>query len=138
MRTMCLCMATALVMTTITAVAGTAKHDVIAPAFVPACPHATYGADGNMGPLFCVADNPIALHHYAKMGRRTFALDPSATPGQVVAALNADWKTAGTGPILCSIYRLAAWRNHWSFGVSPTSSARIGWCGTPSFSKVGP
>src|SRR4051794_16356263 len=84
----------------------------------PACPHATYGADGNMGPLFCVVDNPLAWKYFAPMAKRTFALGPGATPGQVEQALVADYKRAGTEPIICSIYRLAAWRNHWHFGVS--------------------
>jgi hypothetical protein len=107
---------------------------------VPTCPHATYGADGNMGPLFCVIDNPLALSHFASVGRRTFALGPNASPGHVAAALVSDYKQGGTEPILCSVYRLAAWRNHWRFGVSPTASAGVqlhfpaGWCKEPRFS----
>ena len=51
-----------------------------AQALVPPCAHASYGADGNMGPLFCVIDNPIALRYFAPMAKRTFALGPNATP----------------------------------------------------------
>jgi hypothetical protein len=38
--------------------------------------------------------------------------------GQVTNALIVDYRHAGTVPILCSIYQLAAWRNHWSFAIS--------------------
>lgn len=108
--------------------------------FVPRCPQPTYNADGNLSPLFCVIDNPLALRHYAPLGRRTFALGPNASPTQVAAALAADYKRgAGTEPILCAVYRLAAWRNQWRFGVSPVS--RVGvrfhfpekWCSDPRF-----
>ncbi len=46
----------------------TSPHHVAAAAagapsgFAPPCEHAGYGADGNMSPLFCVIDNPVALH----------------------------------------------------------------------------
>jgi hypothetical protein len=110
--------------------------------FVPACAQATYGADGNMGPLFCVVDNPAALKTFAPMAQHTFALGPKATPTQVTAALVADYKRVGTIPILCSIYRLAVWRNHWRFGIpaSEQVGAKLGfssgWCSEPSFSDV--
>jgi hypothetical protein len=110
--------------------------------FVPPCAHANYGADGNMGPLFCVVDNPAALHYFAPMAKQTFALGPNVTPGHVSAALVADFKHGGTIPILCSILRLAAWRNHWSFGASTAAAVgaqlnfRSGWCTEPTFSGV--
>jgi len=93
-----------------------------------------------MSPLFCMIDNPLALSYFASEGQRTFALGPDATPGQVVSALTADYKHAGTVPILCSVYQLAAWRNHWSFAVSPVAqiSATLGfpadWCTDPGLS----
>jgi hypothetical protein len=108
-------------------------------AFVPPCAHASYAADGNMDPLFCVIDNPIALRYFAPMAKRTFALGPNATQAQVAAALIADFKHGGTEPTLCSIYRLAAWRNHWSYGgsIAVTVGARLsfpsGWCTEPLF-----
>jgi hypothetical protein len=71
---------------------------------VPPCQHAAYGADGNMGPLFCVIDNPVALRYFAPMAKRTFALGPDAPPWQVTSALLADFKHGGTLPTLCSIY----------------------------------
>jgi hypothetical protein len=100
--------------------------------FVPPCPQASYGADGNMGPLFCVVINPVAFRYFAPMAKRTFALGPDASPEQVASALIADFgQRHGTLPILCSIYELAAWKNHWSptSGYSqrrarPTSAAR--------------
>jgi hypothetical protein len=109
----------------------------------PACPQPRYGADGNMGPLFCVVDNPAALKAFAPMAQHTFALGPDATPAQVTSALVADYKHGGTIPILCSIYRLAAWRNHWRFGIPPSQQVGAelnfypGWCSEPSFSEVG-
>lgn len=109
-------------------------------AVVPQCPQPTYNADGNMSPLFCVIDNPLALRHYASTGRRTFALGRDASPQRVAAALVADYKRGGTEPTLCAVYRLAAWRNHWRFGVSPVSlaGARLHfparWCSEPRFS----
>jgi hypothetical protein len=106
----------------------------------PPCPPASYGADGNMGPLFCVVDNPAALRTFAPMAQHTFALGPGATRTQVTAALLADYKHGGTYPILCSIYRLAAWRNHWRLGISGRAGAELnfpsGWCSEPSFSDV--
>jgi hypothetical protein len=96
------------------------SHDglaaVAAEAFAPPCPHAFYGENGNMSPLFCMVDNPLALRYFAPMARRTFALGPNATPGEVTVALISDYVT---WPTLCSIYELAAWRNQWRFRVSP-------------------
>jgi len=119
------------------AVAGIAGAQTL----VPPCPHAGYGADGNMGPLFCVIANPIALHYFAPMAKRTFALGPDATPTQVAEALVTDarpdsgqrWKLGL--PMLCSIYQLAAWKNQWDFGysidyaVSQQLNAIPDWCG---------
>jgi len=99
---------------------------------VPPCPHVSYGADGNMGPLFCVVDNPLALRYFASIGRHTFALGPDASPGEVAQGLSADYKHGGTGPIMCSIYQLAAWRNHWHFGVTVYSEVSP-YCKEPSF-----
>lgn len=108
---------------------------------VPSCPHASYGADGNMGPLFCVIDNPIAVRYFAPMAKRTFALGPDASPSQVVDALVADTKAGSARrwklslPILCSIYQLAAWKNQWRFpysidyAVSQRLNAIPDWCG---------
>jgi len=110
---------------------------------VPPCPHPSYGADGNMGPLFCMIDDPVALRYFAPMAKHTFSLTPSATPEQVAAALVADYKHAGTEPILCSIYQLADWRNHWSFGISAAEQAGTelrfpsNWCRDPRFSGAG-
>jgi len=95
-----------------------------------------------MGPLFCVIDNPVALKHFTPMAKHTFGLGPDANPGEVEDALVADYKHGGTEPILCSIYRLAAWRHHWRFGVSVASvvgdrlSFPQGWCREPSFSTT--
>lgn len=109
------------------------------PSFTPPCPAASYGANGNMGPVLCVVDNPVALHYFASIGRHTFALGPNATPGEVFDALSYDFKHGGTGPIMCSIYQLAAWRNQWHFGISPIDelgeerNLPAGWCPAPSF-----
>ena len=67
--------------------------------FVPACPPPTYGHDGDMAPLFCVIDNPLALRYYGRDAPHLFALGPSATPTQVVAALKQDQHTIGTAPV---------------------------------------
>jgi len=115
---------------------------IAAEAFVPSCPRATYGADGNMGPLFCVIANPAALQHFAPMAKRTFALGRNAAPGQVTSALVADYKQGGTYPIICSVYRLAAWKNQWHFGVLIAAQvgseihAPSGWCSAPAFPGV--
>jgi hypothetical protein len=109
-------------------------------AIVPPCPQARYAADGNIEPLFCVIDNPVALRHFAPMAKRTFALGPNATPAQVTDALNYDYKHGGTGPIICSIYKLAAWRNHWQFALSPIDRIGVnmppGWCPALLFQGV--
>ena len=110
--------------------------------FVPSCPRATYGADGNMGPLFCVIANPAALQHFAPTAKRTFALGRNAASGQVTSALIADYKQGGTFPIICSVYRLAAWKNQWHFEVSIAAQvgseihAPSGWCSAPAFPGV--
>jgi hypothetical protein len=109
---------------------------------VPPCPQAGYGADGNMGPLFCVIDNPVALRYFAPMAKRTFALGPDATPEEVTNALVSDTRAGSASrrwklslPILCSVYQLAAWKNHWSFpysidyAVSQKLNAIPDWCG---------
>lgn len=137
-RTLAFCAVTA-VLTSALTIALTGKSRVIgaaatanAPAFIPLCPQAGYGADGNMGPLFCVVDNPVALRYFAPMARQTFALGPDATPAEVTNALVADFKTL---PTLCSIYQLAAWKNQWHFpysidaAVSQRLNAIPDWCG---------
>jgi hypothetical protein len=104
---------------------------------IPPCPQTRYAADGNIEPLFCVIDNPVALRHFAPMAKRTFALGPSASPAQVADALTYDYKHGGTLPIICSVYKLAAWRNHWQFGISPIDQVGVnmprGWCPVPLF-----
>ena len=105
----------------------------------PPCPHPSYGADGNMAPLFCVIDNPLALRYYAKDAPHLFALGPNANPQQVVAAAVADRPKAATIPTLCAAYRLIAWRDKWQFGISPAAEigTRLrlyaGWCSEPRF-----
>jgi hypothetical protein len=109
---------------------------------VPPCPQASYGVDGTMGPIFCVVDNPVALRYYGPMGKHLFALGPNASPQQVLAALQADYRKS-TEPILCETYRLAAWRNHWHFPYSIAAAGGTalhfpsGWCQEPNFSRIG-
>jgi hypothetical protein len=142
LRTILACAATAAAVLAITATGVSGARSAQRP-FTPACPHASYSADGNMTPLFCVIDNPVALRYLAREGRHTFALGANATPGQVVNSVVADRNSAGTIPILCSVYRLAAWREHWSFGTSPAQAIRLklhyprGWCHDPRFRHVG-
>lgn len=137
-RTMLACVATAALVAGIAA-SGVFGARSVRTRVTPSCPHASYGADGDMSPLFCVIDNPVALQYFAKEGPHTFALGPNASPGQVVSAVAADRRQAGTIPILCSVYRLAAWREHWSFGISPAQEigAKLhlysGWCHDPRF-----
>ena len=92
--------------------------DAKAPDFVPACPQSTYGADGNMGPLFCKIDNPAALDYFFSHGnfKHLRALGADATPAQVEHAIRLDHQT---GPIDCSAYQLWKWRWHWHFAFSP-------------------
>lgn len=114
--------------------------------FLPPCPHTEYGVDGNMSPLFCVIDNPLALRYFASMGRHTFALGPDATPEQIASALRADDTPRIPLPILCSIYQLASRRNQWGVigasalsknqfidGVGEELHAYHGWCSDPDF-----
>jgi hypothetical protein len=88
------------------------------------------------------------LRYFAPMAKRTFALGPDATPTQVVEALGAD-AGAGSGgrwklslPMLCSVYHLAGWKSHWTFGTSVVYElsqelhAVSGWCSEPSFQSV--
>jgi len=120
-----------------------ATTSTVASALVPPCPASSYGADGNLSPLFCVVVNPMAVRWYAPMGKHTFSLGPNATPQQVTHALKADLNRAGTYPIVCAVYQLAAWKNHWSFGVSPVDQLRPdlgpGWCPEPAaeFGQIG-
>ncbi len=136
LRTVTACVVSVAITLGVVAAATTSASTTPAP-FSPACPSPGYGADGDMGPLFCVIDNPVALRYFAALGRHLFALGPNATPGQVLAALERDLSTL---PITCSVYRLAAWRNHWHFGISPLVQLAYlkhlystGWCKDPAF-----
>jgi hypothetical protein len=93
---------------------------------VPRCPHARYGADGTMGPVFCVVVNPVALLYYEKHAPHLFALGSNATPFQVSRAVRLDKTTL---PIECEAFRIQAWRYRWSFGVVP-----VEYCDAPTFS----
>jgi hypothetical protein len=91
-------------------------HAAAAAPFVPACPHPTYSPDGNVTPLFCRIDNPVALRFYEKLAPKLFALGPNATPLQVQQAVTAAEKvTHATLPEACSAYKLAKYWRHWSF-----------------------
>lgn len=111
-------------------------------AVVPACPQAQRSADGNLSPLFCVIDNPAALRFYAPLGKQAFGLGSNASSDQVVSALIADYDRHATEPELCAVYRLAAWRERWHFGISVVGavSRRLNfpsdWCREPSFPGV--
>jgi hypothetical protein len=106
----------------------------------PPCPQAHYGADGTMGPVFCVVDNPLALHYYGPTAKHLFTLGPNASPGQVEQAAVADYRHS-TEPILCESYRLAAWRENWQFGISAAADIGNvlhfpnGWCTEPRFQR---
>ena len=85
--------------------------------FVPACPHPSYGADGNFAPLFCRVDNPLAIRYYGSFVWRLMALGPNADPSTISDTIRrahivpASWA--------CSEYALAAWAEHWQFGYNP-------------------
>ena len=119
LRTLLACAGTAVVVLAITASGVFAAHTTRGSLYVPACPHSSYGADGTMEPLFCVIDNPAALNYYASAGRHTLALGPNAPPGRGRQGAYRRPATSRDPPILCSVYRLASWREHWKFGVSP-------------------
>jgi hypothetical protein len=89
--------------------------------FVPACPGPSYTTDGNITPLFCKIDNPVALHFYAPLSKHLFALGANATPEQVTSALRADLKHGGTQVELCYAYELSAWRWGWHFASDPAA-----------------
>lgn len=91
--------------------------------FVPPCPRPSYSVDGNVGPLFCTIDDPLALAFYEKLAPHLFALGPDASPLQVTAAARRDWGAA-TGQELCNAYALAQHRWGWSFGLNPIESVR--------------
>jgi hypothetical protein len=92
-----------------------------APDFVPACPHAVYSANGNVSPLFCQIDNPVALTFYQRLAPRLFGLGPRATPDQVGTALVAATTLQhATNLEACAAYQLAAWWRHWHFAVDPS------------------
>lgn len=143
MRTFVACAATAALTIGLMATGVGAGRSAAASAYAPACPQASYGADGNMGPVFCMIDNPVALKYFAPMAKRTFALGPNATPNSVQASLVADFKHGGTLPILCSIYQLATWRNHWRFPYSMIGAVATQlkvtrfWCSEPKFAEGG-
>jgi hypothetical protein len=135
-RTIAMCLASAALAAGLTS-AATSAASSSSSQLTPPCPSPDYGADGSMGPLFCVVDNPVALHYYAHLGRHVFALGPDATPEQVIAAVKKDYST---NPITCSVYRLAAWKNQWHFAISPAEEVGVElklipqWCSDPHFS----
>ena len=87
-----------------------------AAAFLPSCPHLSYGVDGTIAPLFCKIDNPAAIAYYKPRFPHLFALGPNASPEQVDAAMKRD---RGSIPTTCSAYVLWQWRWHWHFAVDP-------------------
>jgi hypothetical protein len=143
LKTAAACAATAAIVIAFTPTPGTARHDVAsAQSYSPPCPQASYGVDGTMGPIFCVVDNPVALRYYAKGGSHLLSLGPNATPQQVTTAGVTDYRHS-TEPILCETYRLAAWREHWQFGISVSDAIGLklhfplDWCSEPNFSRIG-
>jgi hypothetical protein len=96
------------------------KHAPVA-SYVPACPRPVYSANGNVSPLFCQIDNPVALQFYERLAPRLFALTPNATPQQVGAALVASVTFRhATNAEVCAAYQLAAWWKQWKFAVDPS------------------
>ena len=94
----------------------TVTRTVAAPS-VPACPAPTYTADGNLSPLFCRVDNPLALRFYGSLGLRDLlALGRDASPGAVTRVLE---RHNLTDPQTCSVYALASRAEHWHFGIQP-------------------
>ncbi len=90
-------------------------------AYVPACPRPVYSANGNVNPLFCQIDNPVALKFYERLAPRLFALGTGATPQQVGTALTtAATMQHATNAEACAAYQLAAWWRQWHFGVDPS------------------
>lgn len=87
---------------------------------VPGCPHPTYTADGNLNPLYCRVDNPLALRFYSPLVDKLIALGPDASPRQVEAVVQ---RTPGlTETESCNSYALAAWAEHWHFGTNPVGT----------------
>jgi hypothetical protein len=84
---------------------------------VPSCPHVSYGADGNIAPLFGRIDNPLAIHYYGSVEQKLLALGPSATPDEIATLM----QQAHVVPFswACNEYALAAWAEHWQFGTNP-------------------
>ena len=90
-------------------------------AYVPACPRPVYSANGNVNPLFCQIDNPVALKFYERLAPRLFELGARATPQQVGTALaTASTMQHATNAEACAAYQLAAWWRQWHFGVDPS------------------
>jgi hypothetical protein len=80
-----------------------------------------YSANGNVNPLFCQIDNPVALKFYERLAPRLFALGTGATPQQVGTALTAAATMQhATNAEACAAYQLAAWWRQWHFGVDPS------------------
>lgn len=101
--------------------AASANKHVPAPSYVPACPRPVYSANGNVSPLFCQIDNPVALQFYERLAPRLFALNANATPQQVGAALVAAGTFRhATNAEICAAYQLAAWWKQWKFAVDPS------------------
>jgi hypothetical protein len=101
--------------------AATGKKHAPAASYVPACPRPVYSANGNVSPLFCQIDNPVALQFYQRLAPRLFALNPNATPQQVGSALVASVTFRhATNEEVCAAYQLAAWWKQWKFAVDPS------------------
>jgi len=113
-------------------VAGVGAYAVQAssPPFVPACPHPTYSADGNLTPLFCKIANPAALKWYGKIYPDLANIGPNATPPQVYAIFE---KIAAAHVALgeaCQAYKLFAYRWGWHFvgGAAAVLPSSLSWC----------
>jgi hypothetical protein len=93
------------------------------------CPHISYGADGNAGPLFCSdgQPNPPVLAYYRTMHLLVLGLGPDATPAQVLRAMCSDLPKS-SNPIETDAYNLAQRMEGWSFGVNPAQEMIQGNC----------
>ena len=122
-------------------VSPTAARGVLRSAAEPACPHASDGADRNMGPPFCVIDHPVALGYLAPLAKHTFALGPKRHPiaghsspiSSAPAQTHSAARSTGSPP----------GGNRWRFAVSPALSAGVelhfqpNWCADPVFNGIG-
>ncbi len=90
----------------------------------------SYGADGNVLPLFCSNGdiNRLAWKYFADKRLMVMGLGIFAADTDVATAIRQDLSGQATSQVECSAYQLASVYYGWGFVVDPTNGVLTGGC----------